>query len=259
MEKFKFKKHFGQNFLTDTNILNKIIKAITPSEKDLIIEIGAGGGALTKELKKYNCQVLSYEIDLDTQKYLEPLIDEKTTIIFDDFLKRNVPQDLANLSFENTYIIANLPYYITTPIIEKIIKTNIKPKKMLLMVQKEVAERLSAVPGTRDYGFITVYLNYYFKINKLFNVNKCCFFPIPKVDSAIIELTSHQEYADVDETKLTELLKAAFKHKRKNLNNNLQNYDKEKVSSILLKSGYSLSSRAEELSIEVFVEITNAL
>lgn len=258
MNNFNFKKKLGQNFLIDSRVLQKITSAITPGEKDLIIEIGAGSGNLTKELKKFKATVIAYEIDLETKKYLDSLADTKTMIIYDDFLKRNIKDDLASLDYDNLFVIANLPYYITTPIIEKITISQIKPQKMLLMVQKEVAERLSAKPKNRDYGYITVYLNYYYQITKLIDVNRTAFKPIPNVDSAVLEFISQDLYP-VDELKFIQLIKAAFKHKRKNLNNNWVDYDKELINKILLKHGFSLQSRAEELPVEIYIEITNAL
>jgi len=256
---FNFKKKFGQNFLIDQNILNKIIAEVSPNEEDLIIEIGAGSGNLTKQLINYNCHLLAYEIDLDTKQYLEPLTSDKTQIIYNDFLKRNIQEDLSEITYKNLYVIANLPYYITTPIIEKIIQEDLKPQKMLLMVQKEVADRISSQPKSRDYGYITVYLNYFFEIRKLFNVGKTSFKPVPKVESAILEFTYHNKYNCKNEVVLFQLMKDAFQFKRKNLNNNLSNYDKELISQILSKYGLSLTSRAEELPIEVFIEIANSL
>jgi len=258
MSNFVNKKRYGQNFLIDRNILDKIITSIKASDTDLILEIGAGSGNLTKELKNTGARVLSYEIDQDLSSFLNPLIDNKTDIIFADFLSRDIAKDLQPIPYNNLYIVANLPYYITTPIIEKVITSKLNPTKMILMVQNEVANRLSATPHSRDYGFMTVYLNYYFTIRKLFEVRKTAFRPIPKVDSAVLEFTSHNMY-QCDEQKFINLIKTAFKHKRKNLNNNLNNYDKELITSVLTKHNLSLASRAEDVSIEVFIEIVNAL
>ena len=255
---FNFKKKYGQNWLVDHNVLNRIIDSVNPTENDLIIEIGSGSGTLTKELQTFNSKILAYEIDLDTKVYLDKLNNDKITIIYDDFLKRDIKKDLEDYNYDNLYIIANLPYYITTPIIEKIIKEKLKPTEMVLMVQKEVAARLSAKPKTKDYGFITVYLNYYFNINKLFDVSKNAFKPVPNVDSAIIKLTSHNLYK-CDEEKFIKLIKDSFTHKRKTLNNNLNNYDKELINKILNKHDLSLQSRAEEVPIEVFIEIVNKI
>ena len=253
-EKFNFKKKYGQNFLIDKNIVGKIISSVNPTSNDLIIEIGPGSGNLTRELKKYNADLVAYEIDLDTKSLLDDLSDMKTTIIFDDFLKRDIKSDIRNISYDNLYVIANLPYYITTPIIEKIIKEGLNPKEMTLMVQKEVADRLSAKPKTKEYGYITVFLNYYFDIEKLFNVPKGAFKPVPKVDSAVLKFKSHQRYK-TDEAKFNELIKKAFMHKRKTLNNNLKGYDSEKLREVLNKYELSPAARAEELPIEAFIDL----
>ena len=257
--KFNFKKRLGQNFLVDNNVLNKIVLEIEPDENDFIIEIGAGSGNLTKKLKEFNSNLLAYEIDEETKQYLLPLENDKTKIIYGDFLKRNIKEDLEDISYKNLYIVANLPYYITTPIVEKIIKENLNPQKMLLMVQKEVAERIASKPGSRNYGYITAYLNYYFNIKKLFDVKKAAFKPSPKVDSAVLEFIKHNKYQCNNEELLFQLIKDAFQFKRKNLNNNLSNYNKELINNILNKHNLALTSRAEELSIDIFIEITNSL
>ena len=144
---FNFKKKFGQNFLTNRAIIDNIVNSISPSEKDLIIEIGPGGGALTRNLKKYHANLLCYEIDEDTKKYLIELEDDKTHIIYDDFLKRDIIQDIEKIDYDDLFIIGNLPYYITTPIITKMIESNIDVSGAVFMVQKEVAERMQAEPG----------------------------------------------------------------------------------------------------------------
>lgn len=257
MSNFNFKKKFGQNFLQDNNIIQNIVNAINPTEKDLVIEIGPGGGALTKLLKKSNAFVLAYEIDKDVQVYLDKLVDDKLQVIYDDFLNRDILQDIKNIEYENLYIIGNLPYYITTPIILKIIESNLKIKDAVFMVQKEVAERFSASPKTREYGSISVFLNYYFDIKNLFVVGKKCFYPMPNVDSAVIKLTSKDKRLDVDMDKFNKIVKSSFQFKRKNLRNNLKQFNLDKINSILEENGYSLDNRAEDLPYEVFVDIAN--
>ena len=259
MDKFNYKKKYGQNFLIDNTVLDKIVSNVEPTKDDLIIEIGAGSGNLTKRLKQFDAKIISYEIDLDLKDKLEPMINDKTSFIFDDFLESDVSLDIKDINYNNIYIIANLPYYITTAIIEKIIKSGINPKKMLLMVQKETAERLSAQPKTKAYGYITVHINYYFEIKKLFNVSKSAFHPSPNVESAVIELTAHNKYSCKNDDVFVKLIKDAFKQKRKVLSNNLTDYDKLKIEKILVEHGFSLRSRAEEIPINVFVEISNAL
>ncbi len=254
----KFKKQYGQNFLMDKNILDKISSSICPGQKDLIIEIGPGSGNLTKRLKEYKANLVCFEIDKSLDKYLSLLEDDKTKIVYEDFMNVNLDEFVKNYNYENIYVIANIPYYITTPIIEKITFSNIKVKSLLLMVQKEVADRLSSTNGNREYGYITVLLNAFYNINKLFNVNRNSFYPVPNVDSAIIKLDT-KECNILNFEKFNRLIKNAFRFKRKTLKNNLIGYDLDLVDSLLEKYGYSLSNRAEEIPVDVYINIANKL
>ena len=255
----KAKKSLGQNFLQDENILKNIANSITTKTNDLIIEIGPGKGALTKYLKEKNSFLICYEIDERMKEILKKLEDNKTKIIFNDFLQADIINDSQEFAYENIYIIANIPYYITTPIINKVIKQE-KLKSMTLLVQKEVAERLSAKPGSKSYGSLTVYLNYYFNINYLFNVSKYAFNPIPKVESAVVNFERIKNKISVKNEELFfKLINDSFKMKRKTLKNNLKEYNWTKIKTILEKRNLNESVRAEELSIEIFVEIANAL
>ena len=254
----KFKKQYGQNFLMDKNILDKISSSICPGQNDLIIEIGPGSGNLTKRLKEYEANLVCFEIDKSLNKYLNLLEDDKTKIVYEDFMNINLDEFVKNYNYENIYVIANIPYYITTPIIEKITFSNIKVKSLLLMVQKEVADRLSSTNGSREYGYITVLLNAFYNINKLFNVNRNSFYPVPNVDSAIIKLDS-KECNLLNFEKFNKLIKNAFRFKRKTLKNNLLGYDLNLVDSLLGKYGYSLSNRAEEIPVDVYINVANKL
>ena len=168
MEKHVFKKKYGQNFLSDKAIINDITSSINPKEDDLIIEIGPGSGALTKNLVKYNSNLICYEVDTDLENTLNHIKNDKTQIIFDDFLKRDINKDIEKINYKDLYIIGNLPYYITTPIITKIINSKINPCEIILMVQEEVADRLSAKPNSKEYGYITVYVQSFYNVTKLF-------------------------------------------------------------------------------------------
>lgn len=254
----KFKKQYGQNFLMDKNILDKISSSICPGQNDLIIEIGPGSGNLTKRLKEYKANLVCFEIDKSLDKYLNLLEDDKTKVVYEDFINVNLEEFVKNYNYENIYVIANIPYYITTPIIEKITFSNIKVKSLLLMVQKEVADRLSSTNGNREYGYITVLLNAFYNINKLFNVNRNSFYPVPNVDSAIIKLDS-KECNLLNFEKFNKLIKNAFRFKRKTLKNNLIGYDLNLVDSLLGKYGYSLSNRAEEIPVDVYINVANKL
>lgn len=260
MDKFKHKKSLGQNFLKDDNVLNKIVNTISLQPEDLVIEIGPGQGALTKKLVQKNVNLVCYEVDERTKPYLGKLCNSKTKIIFNDFMKADIKEDIDNIKYNNLYIIANLPYYITTPIIKKIILDKLPVKSMILMMQKEVAERFSSNINSKEYGSITLYLNYYFKINKLFDVSRNSFDPIPNVDSSVVEFDVKTNKVLVENEELFfNIINDAFRQKRKNLKNNLKNYDLEKIATVLKSYGLNLQNRAENLSINVFADIANSL
>ena len=254
MQYLKAKKSLGQNFLSDDNILNKIANSIN-TDNDLIIEIGPGMGALTKKLINKNSYVIAYEIDERTKPYLLPLENEKTKIIYNDFLKTNLNDDIKDYTYNKLYIIANIPYYITTPIIEHIIESKIEVESMVLLVQKEVAERFSAKPKTKDYGSLTVYLNTYFKVDKLFDVKNTCFNPVPKVDSAVVKFTKKNDIYDIDSVKFSKFIKECFSMKRKTLRNNLKNYDFNLIKNVLIEMEYNENVRAEEIDLDTFIKI----
>ncbi len=260
MSDFKHKHSWGQNFLKDKNVLTKIIDSVDIKEDDLIIEVGPGQGALTKYLKLFHANLICYEVDNRVKKYLDSFVDEKTRIIYEDFLKRDVLSDISKVQYDNLYIVANLPYYITSPIIEKIIRLKLDVKNMVFMVQKEVADRFSAKPGSKDYGYMTVFLNYYYNIEKLFFVSRNSFNPVPNVDSAVIRFNKLDKSYEVKNEKLFfDLIKEAFHMKRKNLRNNLRSFDLEKMDKVLGKYGLSLQDRAENVSVDCFVDISNEL
>ena len=257
--KFNFKKKYGQNFLQDKKVISDIALSINPNKNDLIIEIGPGSGALTKELVNYECPLLCYEIDTDVKNYLDQINKDNFTIIYDDFLNRDIKNDIINYKYEKLYIVGNLPYYITTPIIMHILESQVEVENMVFMVQKEVADRFSAKPNTKEYGSISVFLNYYYDIEKLFVVNKNKFYPVPNVDSAVIRFIAKSNRLNVDFDKFNRLVKDAFMMKRKNLRNNLRNYNLEKIDLILKEHNLSLANRAEDLSYDIFVDIANKL
>ena len=256
----KFKKKFGQNFLQDNNIIKKIANVCETNKDDLIIEIGPGGGALTKELVNKS-QVLAYEIDSELKEYLlNEFSNSNINFIFDDFLNRSIKEDLSNYKYNNLFIIANLPYYITTPIINKIIEEKIDVNKMVLMVQKEVGDRFSAKEGTKDYSSITIFLNYYFDIKREFIVSRNAFYPKPNVDSIILSFTKKDKKYNVNNEGLFfKLVKDSFRQKRKTLRNNLKDYNFSKIEEVLVKNNMPLDIRAENIPIEIFIEISNNL
>lgn len=257
MEKFTFKKSLGQNFLIDQNMVNKIVDSLEAKESDLIIEIGPGDGSLTKKLKDKKARLLCFEIDQRLKKYLEKLEDEKTSIIYEDFLKTKLTEFIGKIRYENLFFIGNLPYYITTPIIRKITESNLKIKQMLFMVQKEVGERFMAKPNTKAYNSLTVYLNYHYNISKVVNVSKNCFKPVPNVDSVVLKFEEKERTITPKNVEMFEkVVRDSFRMKRKTLKNNLRNYD---IGNMFYDLKLKDTVRAEELSIEDFIKISDYL
>lgn len=260
MGEFKHKHSLGQNFLKDKGVLAKIIDSVDVKEEDLIIEVGPGQGALTKFLKLFKANLRCFEVDTRVKKYLDSFEDEKTKVIYNDFMKVDLEEETKDIDYKDLYVIANLPYYITTPIIEKMISSPLNVKAMVLMVQNEVADRLSAKPGTKDYGAITVYLNYYYNVEKLFFVHRSAFDPAPNVDSAVIKLSKKENELELkDKDLFFKLVQDSFKMKRKNIRNNLKGYDLDRISKVLESYGLDLTVRAESVSLKCFVDIANEL
>ena len=262
MSDFNFKKKFGQNFLVDENITTNIVNKSEILPNSLIIEIGCGDGRLTRKLCSTNSIVLGYEIDDEVIPYLKENLNgySNFNLIHDDFMQRNINEDIKEYKYDNLYVIANLPYYITTPIIMKIIDSKINLKKMVIMIQKEVGDRISAGVGTKDYNSLTVYLNYYFDIKKLFYVSRNSFMPRPNVDSVVISLTAKDDKPYVKDVSLFfKIVRDSFQFKRKNIRNNLKGYDLDIISCVLQKYGFDLNVRAEQLSIDIFCDIANSL
>lgn len=258
MKNFEFKKSLGQNFISDENIVNKIVDRAMIDKDTLVIEIGPGAGSLSKKIVPLAGYAILYEIDKRLKEILERELAmyDNYKIIFNDFLLQNVKKDIEGYKYGKIYVVANLPYYITSPIIIKLLK-EIYPDRIVIMVQEEVALRLSAKEGSREYGMISCLLGSKYNITKLFKVNRGSFQPVPNVDSAVIMLDKHNDYVINDIDKYERLLKDAFQFKRKNLKNNLYSYDLVKIGEILNKYNLSLTNRAEEIPIKVFVEIVN--
>lgn len=254
----KAKKSLGQNFLEDERILDDIIANCNVTEKDLVIEIGPGKGALTKRLKSFNCDLIAFEIDERMVSILKKLEDDKTSIVFEDFLKVDLEKHV-NKKYRKIHVIANIPYYITSLIIKKVLESKIIVDEMILMVQKEVADRLSASCRSKAYGSLTVYCNVNYDVKKLFNVSKNCFNPVPKVDSAIVKFTRADKYNIKNIEVFEKLINDSFALKRKTLKNNLKSYDWNQIYDILKVYDYTESVRAEELPVDIFALIANKL
>lgn len=258
---FKFKKKFGQNFLQDNNILNNIANSVDVTSEDMVIEIGPGGGALTNKLIEKTKNLLCFEIDTSLTDELKKFENLGAKIIYKDFLTQDVNSIIKDYKYKSLYMIANLPYYITTPIISKIIDDNIPVDSCVFMVQKEVAERLKAHPNTKQYNSLTIFIDYYFEVKKLFDVSRNAFYPKPNVDSSVILLKkrTNKKVNVKDENVFFKLIRDSFKFKRKTLKNNLVNYNFDAIENVLKKHNLDLTVRAEALSIEIFCEIANAL
>ncbi|MFV0249794.1 MAG: 16S rRNA (adenine(1518)-N(6)/adenine(1519)-N(6))-dimethyltransferase RsmA [Bacilli bacterium] len=259
---FRLKKVFGQNFIIDENIINNIIKEAQLDADTLVIEIGPGAGSLTYKMSSVSGHVLCYEIDKTLENVLRSTLNgiDNITLKFEDFLKADIKNDLKNYNFDKIYIVANLPYYITTPIIMKLIEDEIDIDKIVIMVQKEVGNRFKAIPGSKDYSSLSVFLNYYFNVRKLLDVSKNVFIPKPNVDSIVIEFSKKVGLVNLKNRDLFfKLIRDSFKQKRKTLRNNLKEYDLEKIAEVLKKYNFDLSVRAEQLGIEVFIDLSNEL
>ena len=259
---FMLKKKFGQNFIVDENIINSIINKSNIDKNTLVIEIGPGAGSLTYKLAQHSKSVLCYEIDNTLRDVLDYNLNEfdNIKIKYEDFLKSNVLDDLKEYEYKKLYVIANLPYYITTPIIIKIIEDSIPVDKICVMVQKEVGDRFKAQPGSKDYGSLSVYINYYFNVKKLIDVSRNVFLPKPNVDSIVVEFSKKNLINKASDEKIFfKLIRDSFSQKRKTIKNNLKNYDLELLESVLKKYGFDLGVRAEYLSVDVFIDIANEL
>lgn len=259
---FNLKKKFGQNFIVDENIINSIMSKSGVDKNTLVIEIGPGAGSLTYKLGKYAKNVLCYEIDTTLKDVLKNNLSDldNVEVNYIDFLKADVLNDLKKYEYDKLYVVANLPYYITTPIIIKIIEDKIPVSKLVVMVQKEVGDRFKAVPKTKDYGSLSVYINYYFNVKKLLDVSRNVFIPKPNIDSIVVEFERKEESIKVkDEDIFFKLIRDSFNQKRKTLRNNLKGYDLEKIENVLKKHNLDLTVRAEALPIEIFVEMADAI
>lgn len=263
---FAFQKRFGQNFLIDGHVVEKIVKAADITKDDVVLEIGPGIGTMTQYLAEAAGKVYAVEID----KNLLPVLDEtlaeydNVTVVNQDILKVDIKELLGE--GVSCKVVANLPYYITTPIIMGLFENKIPAKSITVMVQKEVAMRMQAKPGTKDYGALSLAVQYYASPYIVANVPVNCFMPRPNVDSAVIRLTSWENPPIVckDEKKMFSLIRASFNQRRKTLQNGINNspelnYTKEQVVECLKTMGLSESVRGETLTLEQFAKLSDLL
>lgn len=266
---FTHKKKYGQNFLFNDDIPKKIVSLSDLTPEHTVIEIGPGKGILTKQIASIAKRVYAFEIDVELKEILNNVCIEynNVNIVFNDIMKIDLAKFVAeNCPEDKIAVIANLPYYITTPIIMMLLESSINIDFITIMVQKEVASRITAQPNTADYGALTASINYYAKARKLFNVPAGCFIPKPKVDSAVVKLSlyEHPPVDALDEKLFFDILKASFQQRRKTLLNSLYSYfngkyTKDEIKEIILNAQLLETVRGEELSIQQFCIIANLL
>lgn len=267
--KFNFQKKFGQNFLIDTHVLDKIIASADVNKEDCVLEIGPGIGTMTQYLAENARKVVAVEIDKALIPILADTLREydNVRIINEDILK----VDIGALAEEENHgkpikVVANLPYYITTPIIMGLFESHVPIHSITVMVQKEVADRMQVGPGTKDYGALSLAVQYYAKPEIVANVPPNCFMPRPNVGSAVIRLTRHEQppVAVKDEKLMFRLIRASFNQRRKTLVNGLNNspelkFTKEEIASTLEKMGLSQTIRGEALDLQQFGQLSDLL
>lgn len=266
---FVFQKKFGQNFLIDTHVLDKIINAAEITKEDFVLEIGPGIGTMTQYLACAAREVYAVEIDKALIPILEDTLQDydNVTVLNEDILK----VDIRKLAEEHNQgkpikVVANLPYYITTPIIMGLFEEHVPIESITVMVQKEVADRMQVGPGTKDYGALSLAVQYYAEPYIVANVPPNCFMPRPKVGSAVIRLTRHKEalVKTVDEKLMFRLIRASFNQRRKTLVNSLKNspelsFSKEEIQEAIAACGFSEGVRGEALTLADFAALTNEL
>ena len=264
---FVFQKRFGQNFLIDTHVLDRIIEASEITKDDFVLEIGPGIGTMTQYLAEAAREVTAVEIDDALIPILKDTLKEwdNVTVLHGDILKT----DIRKIADEKNQgrpikVVANLPYYITTPIIMGLFESHVPVDSITVMVQKEVADRMQTGPGSKDYGALSLAVQYYAESKIVANVPPNCFMPRPKVGSAVIRLTRHQNppVTTLDEKLMFRLIRASFNQRRKTLSNSLKNsqelpYSKEEVEAAITECGLPLNIRGEALTLEQFARLSD--
>lgn len=266
---FNFQKKFGQNFLIDTHVLDKIIASAEVGKDDCVLEIGPGIGTMTQYLAENAREVVAVEIDKALIPILKDTLSEydNVTVINEDILKVNINKIVEEKNNgQPIKVVANLPYYITTPIIMGLFESHVPLKSITIMVQKEVADRMQVGPGTKDYGALSLAVQYYAKPEIVANVPPNCFMPRPNVGSAVIRLTRYDKppVEAVDEKYMFSIIRASFNQRRKTLINGLLNagnlgVTKEDILEVLEEMGLSATIRGEALTLEQFAEFSNKL
>lgn len=266
---FNFQKKFGQNFLIDTSVLDRIVSAAEITAEDCVLEIGPGIGTMTQRLAAKAREVVAVEIDRNLIPILEDTLSDcdNVTVINDDILKVDINKIVQEKNGGNPIkVVANLPYYITTPIIMELFESHVPLKSITVMVQKEVADRMQVGPGTKDYGALSLAVQYYAKPEIVANVPPNCFIPRPNVGSAVIHLSRYEvpPVKVTDEKKMFALIRASFNQRRKTLVNSLNNspvlgWSKEQIAEVLEEMQLPATVRGEALTLQQFAEISDRL
>lgn len=266
---FNFQKRFGQNFLIDSHILEKIVESAEITKEDCVLEIGPGIGTMTQYLAESAGQVIAVEIDKSLIPILEDTLSpyDNVSVINEDILKVDIRKLVEERNAGKPIkVVANLPYYITTPIIMGLFESHVPLDSITIMVQKEVADRMQVGPGTKDYGALSLAVQYYAKPEIVANVPPNCFIPRPNVGSAVIRLTRYEEppVKVKDEKKMFSLIRASFNQRRKTLVNGLGNaglpgITKESASAALEQMGLSPTVRGEALTLEQFAQLSDLI
>lgn len=260
---FRFNHNLGQNFITDKNLLDKIVELSGVNENDVVVEIGTGAGTLTRAIAEKAKKVYSFEVD----RALKPVLDETLSgldnveVIFKDVLKMK-DKELIEIVGEKFKVVANIPYYITTALVMRFLEEGVHPSTITVMVQKEVADRFVAKPATEDYGAITMAISLYGDANIVGQVDKSMFYPVPKVDSSIVRIDVYDKYAGVNKKNVNKAIKCAFMMRRKTLLNNLTAVypvQKDEAAKILESLNIDLKARGETLTLDQIIEISDLL
>ncbi len=264
----KAQKKYGQNFLTDDGVLDEIVEAAGVCDRDHIVEIGPGLGALTKRLAEKASHVTAVEIDPRMIPVLDEVLEgfDNTKVICADVLKTDMKEIAETYPGEDVKVVANLPYYITTPIVTSLLESGIRYKSITVMVQTEVAERMQTGPGSKEYGALSLAVQYYSKPEIMLDVPPECFYPMPGVGSSVIKLDLYEEpHVKVSDPEfMFRIIKASFMQRRKTLQNALQNNPETKISrdrtaEALEKLGVDPMIRGEALSLEQFAQLSDLL
>lgn len=260
---FRFNHNLGQNFITDKNLLDKIVELSGVTEDDVVVEIGTGAGTLTRAIAEKAKKVYSFEVD----RALKPVLDEtlagldNVEVIFKDVLKMK-DAEILDITGENFKVVANIPYYITTALVMRFLEKGLHPSAVTVMVQKEVADRFVAKPATEDYGAITMAIELYGDAKIVGQVDKSMFYPVPKVDSSIVRIDVYDKFFGLDKKKVNKTIKCAFLMRRKTLVNNISAVypvTKEEAGKILESIGVDVKARGETLTLEQIIQISEML